>query len=199
MQQSDVLVTPKEDAMTARSRFHTEDERWEAVAKRDRQADGVFVYAVKTTGVYCRPVCSSRLPRRGNVEFFDTYDQAERYGFRPCKKCKPKSHSGNQIPVAVAQACNLIDAAEEPPSLGEIAAAVGLSPSYFHRLFKKTVGVTPKAYIATRRVERFREGLRGRVSTAIPPGAGQESGGVPQPSRVRERTFRRGRRYRRAE
>ena len=147
--------------MTTENTFKSNDERWNAVASRDCRADGIFFYAVKTTGVYCRPVCSSRAPKRSNVEFFSTCDQAERHGFRACKKCKPDTPSTSQIPDAVVRACNLFDDTEEPLSLGEVASAVGLSPSYFHRLFKETLGVTPKAYAAAQRAERFRKGLRG--------------------------------------
>jgi len=149
------------ETMTLENSFKSDDDRWDAVVSSDRQANGVFFYAVKTTGVYCLPSCSSRPPKRSNVEFFLTSDQAESSGYRACKKCQPESFSGNRIPDAVVKACNLIDDARETPSLGEIALAVGLSPAYFHRLFKRTVGVTPKAYAANRRAERFREGLRG--------------------------------------
>jgi AraC family transcriptional regulator of adaptative response/methylated-DNA-[protein]-cysteine methyltransferase len=140
--------------------YTTDDERWNALVNRDRQADGVFLYAVRTTGVYCRPICASRLPNRGNVQFFHTFEQAERHGYRACKRCKPREPVSNQIPDAVVRACKLMDDAEKPLSLGTLADAVGLSPFYFHRLFKKVVGVTPKAYASARRAERFRDGLR---------------------------------------
>jgi AraC family transcriptional regulator of adaptative response/methylated-DNA-[protein]-cysteine methyltransferase len=157
------------EKMTSEILFQSDDDRWNAVVRNDLRANGVFFYAVKTTGVYCLPSCSSRPPKRSNVEFFGTSDQAEGKGYRACKKCKPESFSGNKIPDAVVQACNLIDNAEEPLSLDTVAEVVGLSPFYFHRLFKKTVGVTPKAYAATQRAERFREGLRGKqtVTEAI--------------------------------
>lgn len=160
-----ILMGPKSDiisvgeAMTKEDTFNSDDERWNAVVGRDCRADGVFLYAVKTTGIYCRPVCSSRPPKRSNVVYFETCDQAKRRGFRACKKCKPDTSSTNQAPKAVVEACNLMDDTEESLSLDELAAAVGLSPSYFHRLFKKTVGVTPKAYATARRAEQFREGL----------------------------------------
>lgn len=140
--------------------FTREEERWKAVEGRDCRADGAFVYAVRTTGVYCRPVCSSRRPKRKNVVFFETSAQAEERGFRPCLKCRPHQPPTNLVPERILQACRLIESAEEPPSLEELACVAGLSPSYFHRLFKKTLGVTPKAYASARRAERFREGLR---------------------------------------
>lgn len=147
-----------ETPMMKTSDYATDDERWNAVEGRDGQADGAFLYAVKTTGVFCRPACSSRLPNRANVEFFPTCEQAERGGYRACKKCKPKAAAA--IPDAVLRACRLIEKADEPPTLEALAAAVGLSPFYFHKLFKSVVGVTPKAYAAARRAERFREGLK---------------------------------------
>jgi AraC family transcriptional regulator of adaptative response/methylated-DNA-[protein]-cysteine methyltransferase len=150
--------------------FGTDEERWNAVTKRDRQAEGEFIYAVRTTGVYCRPTCSSRRPNRKNVVFFGKYEDAERAGYRACRKCRPRTTSGRpQRPQAIIQACKLIEEAEEPPTLRELAGAVGLSPYYFHRLFKKVVGVTPKGFVAAQRVRRLQDGLlRGRrVAEAI--------------------------------
>jgi len=148
--------------------FDTDDQKWHAVVLRDRRGDGLFFYAVRTTGVFCRPSCFSRVPRRPNVQFFHTCDEAERAGFRACKKCTPRAARG-RVPEAVAQACRMIEEAEQPPPLNELAGAAGLSPFYFHRLFKNVVGVTPKAYAAARRVQRFQDGLAsGRsVTTAM--------------------------------
>jgi AraC family transcriptional regulator of adaptative response/methylated-DNA-[protein]-cysteine methyltransferase len=139
----------------APAKFSTDDSRWAAVLRRDRQADGAFVYAVKTTGVYCRPACPARLPNRTNVLFFPTGRDAERAGYRACKRCGQSA--GHD---AVVRACQMIDEAAEPPSLNELAGAVGLSPFYFHRLFRSVVGVTPKSYADARRIRRFQEGLR---------------------------------------
>ena len=133
--------------------------RWNAVVRRDRAADGTFVCAVTTTGVFCRPSCSSRRPNRENVVFFPTCEEAERAGFRACKRCKPKTDI-SEVPEAVSLVCKLIEEADEPLPLNELARSVGLSPFYLHRLFKEVVGVTPKAYAAAKRVERFREKLR---------------------------------------
>jgi AraC family transcriptional regulator of adaptative response/methylated-DNA-[protein]-cysteine methyltransferase len=146
--------------MISTTAFTTDETRWNAVARRDRQADGWFWYGVRTTGVYCRPTCGSRRPNRANVTFFDTCDQAERDGYRACKKCQPAASDPDRIPDAVVRACTLINAAAEPPSLAQLAAAVNLSACYFQRIFKKAVGVTPKAYAAAQRLERFRAGLR---------------------------------------
>jgi AraC family transcriptional regulator, regulatory protein of adaptative response / methylated-DNA-[protein]-cysteine methyltransferase len=141
-----------------RARISTDDQRWAAVAARDRAADGAFWYGVCTTGVYCRPGCSSRLPNRKNVVFFGTCAAAEQQGFRPCKRCQPDQGTAH-LPVAVIKACRIIDSASRAPALPELARAVGLSPSHFHRLFRSALGITPRAYAETRRVERLRERL----------------------------------------
>jgi len=141
--------------------YSTEQARWQALVRRDQRADGAYLYGVVTTGVYCRPACSSRLPNRENVRFFDTFREAEEAGFRPCKRCNPRSEEGKDTQAeAVARACELIDESEEPPTLAELAGAVGLSPSYLHRLFKKTVGVTPKQYAMEKRLGDVRERLQ---------------------------------------
>jgi len=144
--------------------YTTDQRRWEAVVHRDRNAEGAFVYAVVTTGIYCRPGCASRQPRRENVRFFDTGAQAQAAGFRPCKRCTPDApRAQDRRRETVVQACRTIqaalDAGEDPPALAELAAAAGLSPSYFHRLFKRFVGVTPKQYAMERRAGRARAGL----------------------------------------
>src|SRR5215813_6054045 len=123
----------------------SDDDRWQAVIKKDGRSDGQFWYAVKTTGVYCRPSCPSRQPKRENVEFFTTTEDAEKSGFRPCKRCDPKGAGlAGRHAEAVATGCRLIEQAEEFPNLGQIAKAVKMSPGYFHRLFKATTGLTPK-------------------------------------------------------
>src|SRR5437660_2513045 len=155
------------------------DACWSAVERRDRAADGTFVYSVRTTGVYCRPSCAARLPRRDNVAFYKTCADAERAGFRPCKRCRPNApalvdvHAG-----AVARACRLIEEAEEAPSLEALARAAGMSRFYFHRVFKAVTGVTPKAYAAGHRGKRVREELSsGESVTEAIYGAGFNSNG----------------------
>ena len=141
--------------------FSTDNARWEALVRRDTRADGTYLYGVVTTGVYCRPTCSSRRPNRENVRFFDTPEEAERAGFRPCKRCNPRSPVGKEPHVdAIARACDLIDQAVEPPTLAELARAVGLSPSHLHRLFKRMVGVTPKQYAVEKRLGDVRDKLQ---------------------------------------
>ena len=138
----------------------TDDPRYDAIRRRDHTADGSFLYAVQTTGVYCRPSCAARLARRENVSFHPDCDAAERAGFRPCKRCRPNEASQSERQAALARAaCAAIDSADDPPSLAVLAQAAGLSPYHFHRVFKAATGVTPKAYAALRRAERLRRGL----------------------------------------
>ncbi|PNG41479.1 6-O-methylguanine DNA methyltransferase [Pseudomonas asplenii] len=136
------------------------DPRWAAVLARDPQADGQFVYAVKTTGIYCRPSSLARLPKPQNVEFFDTAQQAEAAGYRPSKRAsKDQSDVAAQHAATVATACRQIETAENPPALSELAERAGLSPFHFHRVFKATTGLTPRAYAAAHRSRRVREHL----------------------------------------
>ncbi|MBD9460049.1 bifunctional DNA-binding transcriptional regulator/O6-methylguanine-DNA methyltransferase Ada [Pseudomonas sp. PDM05] len=142
-----------------------QDPRWAAVVARDPKADTLFVYAVKTTGVYCRPSSASRLPRPENIQFFDTAAQAEAAGYRASKRA-----AGDQTQLAehhahlVAEACRQIEQADAPPSLSTLAAHAGLSPYHFHRVFKAVTGLTPKAYANARRSRKVREALKGRHS-----------------------------------
>lgn len=150
--------------------YLTDDHRWQAVTLRDRNANGAFVYSVKTTGVYCRPSCPARLARRENVVFHRTPEEAERAGFRPCKRCKPREASAHAEQAGlVAKACELIVNAEEPLSLDALAKLVGMSPWHFHRVFKSLTGLTPKAYATAHRAERMREELshQGTITSAI--------------------------------
>jgi AraC family transcriptional regulator of adaptative response/methylated-DNA-[protein]-cysteine methyltransferase len=141
--------------------FAGAESRWAALTARDVAADGAFVYAVRTTGVYCRPGCASRLPKRVNVEFFDHGEAAARAGYRPCKRCRPDAVSPGQSHAAIiARACARLDQAEDPPTLAVLAADAGLSPWHFQRLFKAALGVTPKQFAARRRLERLRARLR---------------------------------------
>ena len=150
--------------------YLTGSQRWEAVIHREKNADDTFVYSVKTTGVYCRPSCPARLARRENVAFHLTPKDAERAGFRACKRCKPDQPSAHGEQAAlVAKACKLIADAEAPLSLDALAEAIGISPWHFHRVFKSMTGLTPKAYAAAHRAKRMREELsrRGTVTSAI--------------------------------
>ncbi|MGF7159606.1 AraC family transcriptional regulator of adaptative response/methylated-DNA-[protein]-cysteine methyltransferase [Rhodoligotrophos appendicifer] len=138
-----------------------QDPRWPAVAARDASADGRFVYTVKTTGIYCRPSCPSRLAKPEHVGFAESAAAAEALGYRACKRCRPDQAAGPALHRAelVAEACRRIEAADTLPSLAVLAAESGLSPYHFHRLFKAVTGVTPRAYGQARRGERVRNAL----------------------------------------
>lgn len=144
---------------------HSLDPRWAAIVARDAKADGLFVYAVKTTGVYCRPSSASRLPRPENVEFFDTPALAEAAGYRPSRRA-----AGDQTQLAahhtklVADACRQIEQAETPPSLEALARQAGLSSFHFHRVFKAITGLTPKGYAGALRSRKVRDGLKAQQS-----------------------------------
>ena len=156
------------------------DPRWVAVAARDRRADGAFYYSVDTTGVYCRPSCGSRRANPKNVRFHRTTAEAERAGFRACRRCKPDQPPLEQLHAAtVAAICRVIEAAEKTPSLAVLARRAGLSPYHFHRVFKAVTGVTPRAYAAARRTTRVRNELEKRSKTVTEAiyAAGFNSGG----------------------
>lgn len=157
----------------------TTDPRWRRVLARDRTADGKFWYSVATTGIYCRPSCPSRAAKPENVGLHDTLDAARATGCRACKRCNPDGPSAEAGNAAiVARACRLIEQSEEPPSLAELAGAVGLSAGYFHRLFRSLTGLTPKAYTVGHRAGRVREGLHGdRSITEAIHGSGFNSSG----------------------
>jgi AraC family transcriptional regulator, regulatory protein of adaptative response / methylated-DNA-[protein]-cysteine methyltransferase len=137
-----------------------QDPRWAAVVARDASADGSFFYAVKTTGVYCRPSCAARPAKPQNVTLYDTALEAERAGFRACKRCKPRDASLTEERARkVAELCRFIESAEEPPSLEQLAARAGWSAYHLHRVFKVVTGLTPKGYAAAHRAKRVRDEL----------------------------------------
>jgi AraC family transcriptional regulator, regulatory protein of adaptative response / methylated-DNA-[protein]-cysteine methyltransferase len=138
----------------------TDDQRWESVRARDHNASGAFVFAVRTTGIYCRPACPARQPLRRNVVFYDTPDDAERAGYRPCKRCHPREQSLSERNAGlVAHACRTIESAAAEPALADLAGAAGMSPHHFHRIFRSVTGLTPKAYAAAHRARKVRQSL----------------------------------------
>lgn len=142
-----------------------QDPRWARVVARDKTADGKFWYSVATTGVYCRPSCPSRTANPKNVQLHDSLESAKAAGFRPCKRCNPDGLSvGAENAALIAKACRIIEESEEEPSLEELANTVALSPSYFHRLFKATTGLTPKHYATANRAKKIRKGLASGTS-----------------------------------
>lgn len=136
----------------------TNNEAWRAVAERDARYDGQFVYAVKSTHIYCRPSCPSRRPSPENVRFYSAPADAEREGYRACKRCDPRAERGA---TAIEKARAYLDAAgERAVGLAELSARAGVSPSHLQRSFKRAVGVSPKEYQHARRVEQFKSRLR---------------------------------------
>ncbi len=146
------------------------DPRWTTVVSRDPTADGTFYYSVNTTGVYCRPSCASRLARPENVRFHATPEDAEKAGFRPCKRCTPNQPGlRERYAEKVAATCRLIEASDPVPSLKELSHHAGLSRYHFHRVFRAVTGLTPKGYAAAHLAKRVRSHLQhtGTVTEAI--------------------------------
>lgn len=137
-----------------------DDVRWQAVLRRDASMDGAFVYAVKTTSVYCRPSCASRRAKRQNVAFYDLPREAESAGFRACLRCRPTEPSTLQRNARMVEAaCRTLETATEAPSLADLAAAAGNAPHHFHRIFKAHTGLTPLAWYAAARSRRAADAL----------------------------------------
>jgi len=162
------------------------DHQWQAVQGRDRSADGEFVYAVRTTGVYCRPSCASRLPKRENVAFFALPAAAEAAGFRACRRCNPRSvQPVNPQAALVESMCDHLRAHAddgEALTLGALSSRFHYSPQHLHELFRSTLGITPRQYVEVIRMEQFRQELRTskQVTEAL------YEAGFSSPSRVYE-------------
>jgi len=156
--------------------------QWQQVMARDARQDGRFVFAVRTTGVYCRPSCPSRRPRRDSVEFFADPQQAERAGYRACLRCKPTEISAQAR--AVIRARQLLDEAEGVVTLAELSKRVGVSPFHLQRLFKRATGLSPREYQSARRMQQVKRGLRkgDDVTTAL------YDAGFGSPSRLYEQS-----------
>ena len=160
MDSQPMSATPLSAQRSAAARFASDAQRWAAIERRASAADGIFYYAVRTTGVYCRPSCAARRALRKNVRYFDSAAAAERAGFRACRRCQPQGPGlAQQHAAIVARACRQIDLAESMPDLASLARAAGLSRFHFHRLFKLHTGMTPKAYVSAQRAQRVREQL----------------------------------------
>lgn len=156
--------------------------QWQQVMARDARQDGRFVFAVRTTGIYCRPSCPSRRPRRDSVEFFADPQQAERAGYRACLRCKPTEISAQAR--AVMHARRLLDEAEGVLTLAELSKRVGVSPFHLQRLFKRATGLSPREYQSARRMQTVKHGLRkgDDVTTAL------YDAGFGSPSRLYEKS-----------
>lgn len=156
--------------------------KWQQVMARDARQDGRFVFAVRTTGVYCRPSCPSRRPRRESVEFFSNPGDAERAGYRACLRCKPTEIS--TMARYVTRARQLLDNAESVMTLSDLSKRVGLSPFHLQRLFKRATGLSPREYQSARRMQHVKAGLRkgDGVTTAL------YDAGYGSPSRLYEKS-----------
>ncbi|MGH6608794.1 MAG: bifunctional DNA-binding transcriptional regulator/O6-methylguanine-DNA methyltransferase Ada [Burkholderiaceae bacterium] len=154
------------------------DPRWAQVIARDAAADGAFFYSVRSTGVYCRPSCAARPARPENVEFHATMADAERAGFRPCKRCRPDQSAKSQHAALIADLCRFIEHAQQTPTLHRLAQRAGISAYHLHRVFKAETGVTPKQYAAAHQAKRVKAelGSNHTVTDAI-YGAGFNSNG----------------------
>jgi O-6-methylguanine DNA methyltransferase len=149
---------PVKPAVAPNDEWTNDAARWQAVTTRDARADGAFFYAVRTTGVFCRPSCASRLPRRENIEFFVDADGARAAGYRECKRCRPGGLP-RELEI-VRRACAALDAdPQQRLTLAQLGDAVHLSPFHLQRLFKRVLGVSPRQYQAARRGAVLRDAL----------------------------------------
>jgi len=162
----------------------TVDRLWQAVSARDERADGLFVYGVQSTGIYCRPVCPSRRPRRDRVEFFPTPEMAEAHGYRACRRCRPRADRDPGNPADfVGQVCRAVARRPDAPWTSAALAGVGgVSVARLQRGFRRTLGLSPREFVAACRRRRFLDALRGgrQVTEAV------YEAGYGSPSRVYE-------------
>ena len=137
-EQSRLYVVPKPTTSS-------ESQAWHAVLERDRRYDGLFVYAVRSTGVYCRPSCPSRRPRPEQVEFFEQPKAAESAGYRSCRRCRPTENGASELSTTITRVCRFIDQADvETPTLERLAELVQMSPYHLQRTFKQALGISPR-------------------------------------------------------
>jgi AraC family transcriptional regulator, regulatory protein of adaptative response / methylated-DNA-[protein]-cysteine methyltransferase len=163
----------------------TLDRRWLAVAKRDSSLDGMFVFGVSSTGIFCRPSCPARRPRRENIRFFDDATAAEQAGYRACLRCRPKAVDGNPQSATVRAVCRYIEQhIEDRLTLGQMAKEFRRSPFHLQRMFKAVLGISPKAYIDACRLRQVKQNLQAGhdVTTSL------YAAGYGSSSRLYERT-----------
>jgi AraC family transcriptional regulator, regulatory protein of adaptative response / methylated-DNA-[protein]-cysteine methyltransferase len=180
----ELMTRTSNSNFSAAQAMRPDEKRWQAVQTRDRSADGAFVYAVRSTGIYCRPSCASRKPRREQVEFFSLPQAAEQRGFRACLRCRPRlARLRDPRAAAVAKVCREIEAQidadggkigdgdgrEMRMTLGTLSAAAGMSAHQLERAFRSVMGISPRQYADARRMRRLKSRLRkgDDVTTAL--------------------------------
>src|ERR1700758_539069 len=152
---------PVTQTKAARSADSSDDRYWDAVIARDSKRDGDFFFAVSTTGVYCRPSCAARRPRRENVQFFRTPEAAEQAGYRACLRCRPRSFTGNAESDWVRAICRFIEQhLDEPLTLRRLAEEFRQSPFHLQRRFKRALGITPREYADSCRLRMLKRNLQ---------------------------------------
>jgi AraC family transcriptional regulator of adaptative response/methylated-DNA-[protein]-cysteine methyltransferase len=132
---------------------------WKAIQNNDSRFNGAFVYGVNSTGIYCKPSCASRLPKRENVSFFEDFSKAESSGFRACLRCQPQSEKANPQTETVLRVCEILET-EEQISLEDLGARLGLSAAHLQKIFKEIIGVSPKKYSGMKRLEKFKSEIK---------------------------------------
>ena len=162
------MTTPQGPGSPPRAGGRLDARRWRSVLARDAGADGAFVFAVRSTGIYCRPSCPARRPRRDHVLYFGGPAEAERAGFRACRRCHPREDSmHDQQATLVRQACEMIESSPDAPlSLAALGRRIGYSPFHLHRMFRRVTGVTPRQFAMAVRARRLRAGLGGGAPVA---------------------------------
>jgi AraC family transcriptional regulator of adaptative response/methylated-DNA-[protein]-cysteine methyltransferase len=169
---------PVTDLQSFPMSLDTDEARWEAFLRRDPEADGQFVVAVETTCIYCRPTCPARRPLKKNVRFLADGGEAERQGYRACKRCKPEQRVAPGRRTVEQVRRMLLDSLDAPPGLTELGRAVGLSPTHLQKMFRRHTGLSPKEFVAAARLERWKTRLRaGRPVTEAWVDAGYGSSG----------------------
>src|SRR5262245_40447280 len=163
----------------------SDDRYWDAVMARDSKRDGEFFFAVSTTGIYCRPSCAARRPRRENVRFFPTPLEAEHAGYRACLRCRPLASGGNAQVKMVKAVCRYLEQhLDEPVTLSRLGAEFRQRPFHLQRTFKSVLGVTPRAYADSCRMNQFKQNLRSGHSVT----RAMYDAGYGSSSRLYERT-----------
>ena len=161
-----------------------ENSRWQAVANRDASQDGKFVFAVSSTGVYCRPSCPARRPRQENVAFFDHPDEAEKAGYRACLRCRPRAAGSGQSEIVKAICRYIEQHLDEPITLTKLGQEFHQSPFHLQRTFKAVLGITPRAYADSVRMDQLKQNLRAGHSVT----RAMYDAGYGSSSRLYERT-----------